>query len=155
MDAHIFFIRSVAVQNLIMAVVVAVLVGLLVYFIKERLFRHCMAVVIWAFIALWFFNSPYWGFSAVAVSPEGLQIKYGFLSVFKNSTLAPDTPWKIRVYMGGIRRIQKLYYIELGPHTSMKVRGPDAFKTLESLGAAIDGLNGKPMGRVVERPVNL
>ena len=154
MDSEIFFIRSVAVQNLIMGLAILIIAGLLFRFITQRKFRHATAVGIWALITLWFFNSSLWGFSAVTVSPQGLKLDYGFLSFAKNTTLPPDTTWKIHVFMGGIRRMQRLYYFQLAGHQSMKVQGPAALAVLKSLGAAIDRLNDRPMGRLEERPVN-
>ena len=108
MATEIFFIRSLTIQNVIMGIIAAIIAGLLIRSILQRKNRHMVAIVIWAFITLWFFNSPLWGFSAVTVSPDGLTLHYGFLSVFKNTSLPPATSWKIRVYMGGIRKIKKL-----------------------------------------------
>lgn len=154
MNTEIFFIRSVAVQNIIMGLTMAIIAGLLLRFLGKRKFRHAAAAVVWALIILWFFNSPLWGFSAVTVSRQGLKLDYGFLSISKNTTLPPDTAWKIQVYMGGIRRMQRLYYFQLADHRSMKVQGPAGLTVLKSLGTAIDHVNGRPMGRLEERPVN-
>ncbi|MBW2109179.1 MAG: hypothetical protein JRI36_11025, partial [Deltaproteobacteria bacterium] len=105
MESETFFIRSVMVQNIIMGIVMVLILGLLIRFIRERNVKYSIAVGVWAVIAVWFFNGPFWGFSAVTVAPEGLVVRYGFLSVFKNATLPVDTPWKIRTYLGGIRRM--------------------------------------------------
>ena len=154
MDTEIFFIRSVTVQNIIMWLAMVIIAGLLLRFLGQHKFRHAAAVVVWALITLWFFNSPLWGFSAVTVSRQGLKLDYGFLSIAKNTTLPPDTVWKIHVYMGGIRRMQKLYYLQLAAHKSLKVQGPAGLAVLRSVGTAIDRLNGRSMGRIEERPVN-
>jgi hypothetical protein len=66
-----------------------------------------------------------------------------------------DTRWKIRKYLGGIRKLKNLYFFQLANHQSLKIRGKDKREVLEALGAAIDRTNGRPMGRVVERPVNM
>jgi hypothetical protein len=155
MDAQTFMIRSVTVQNVIMAIICGIIVTVLIRAIRKKKTTHVIAVLIWALIAVWFFNGPFWGFSAVTVSPEGLKLHYGFLSVFRNTTLPVDTDWKIHNYLGGLRRMKKLTYFELAQRQSMKVRGQDKFEILEALGAAIDRLNGRPMGRIVERPVNM
>ncbi len=155
METQIYYIRSIAVQNLIMGIVTALIFVLLAISLWRRKRRHTIALVIWAAITLWFFNSPLWGFSAVTVSPVGLEIDHGFLSVFKNSRLPPDTNWKIHVYMGGIRRIKKLYYLELAGLKSLKVRGHDRLLVVQSIGAAVDRLNNRPMGAMEDRPVNL
>ena len=143
------------VQNVIMAIIAAIIAGVLIRCILKKQPKFIMAVVLWAVIAVWFFNGPLWGFSAVTVSPKGLEIHYGFLSVYLNTTLPVETEWEIRKYLGGIRRLKNLYFFQLENHKSLKVRGQDKLEVLDALGAAIDHLNGKPMGRVVERPVNM
>ena len=155
MEAQTFFIRSVLVQNVIMAVVVAIVVGLLIRFIHRRDIKYIVLVAFWGCVSLWFFNSPLWGFSAVTVKPEGLELHYGFLSVFKNSTLPPDSPWKIKKHLGGIRKLKNLHYFWFQDHQSLKVRGQHKLDTLKALGAAIDEVNGRPMGEIEERADNL
>ncbi len=155
MQAETFFIRSVMVQNVIMGIIVAIIVWLLVRTIRKQNFTHVILVVAWGLIALWFFNGPLWGFSAVTVSPDGLKIHYGFLSVFRNKTLPVHSQWKIRTYLGGIRRMKRLFFFQLPNHRSLKVRGTDKLEVMKALGAAIDDLNGRPMGQIVERPVNM
>jgi hypothetical protein len=155
MEAETFFIRSVMVQNVIMGIIVAIIVWLLVRTIRKQNFTHMILVVAWGLIALWFFNGPLWGFSAVTVSQDGLKIHYGFLSVFRNKTLPVHSQWKIRTYLGGIRRMKRLFFFRLPNHQSLKVRGADKFEVMKALGAAIDDLNGKPMGKIEERPVNM
>jgi hypothetical protein len=155
METQTFFIRSVMVQNVIMGIIVAIIVAVLIRFLLRKQLKYTVVAVIWACIALWFFNSPLWGFSAVTVSPNGLQIHYGFLSVFRNATLPVDTHWKIRRYLGGIRKLKNLYYFQLENHQSLKVRGADKVELLQALGGAIDEINGKKMGTIIERPVNM
>lgn len=154
MGTQTFYVRSVMVQNTIMGIAVAIIALLLIRFIMDRKHKQVILVASWGLFTLWFFNAPFWGFSAVTVSQQGLKIDYGFLSVYKNTTLPPDTAWKIHAYMGGIRRIKKLYYFQLAAHKSLKVKGPARLAALQSLGAAIDRLNGRSMGGVEERPVN-
>ncbi|OEU77528.1 MAG: hypothetical protein BA872_06460 [Desulfobacterales bacterium C00003060] len=153
--AETFFIRSVMVQNVIMGIIVAIIVAILIRCIRRQKIIHVILVVVWGLIALWFFNGPLWGFSAVTVSPKGLEIHYGFLSVFRNTTLPVDTHWKVNSYKGGIRKLKNLYFFQLPDHRSLKIRGADKFEILEALGAAIDRINGRPMGKVEERPVNM
>ncbi|MBW1678087.1 MAG: hypothetical protein JRJ79_16180 [Deltaproteobacteria bacterium] len=155
MEAQTFFIRSVMVQNVIMGIIAAIIVGVLIRSIRKQKISHIVAVAIWGVIAVWFFNGPFWGFSAVTVSPEGLKVHYGFLSVYRNTTLPVDTHWKIRKYLGGIRKLKNLYFFQLANHQSLKVRGQDKLEAMQALGAAIDDLNGRPMGEFVERPVNM
>jgi hypothetical protein len=155
MEAQTFFVRSVMVQNVIMGIIVAIILALLIRTIRRQNLTHVVLVVAWGLIALWFFNGPFWGFSAVTASPEGLEIHYGFLSVFRNTTLPVNSQWKIRRYLGGIRKLKKLYFFQLPGHRSLKIRGADKLEVLKALGAAIDDLNGRPMGEMVERPVNM
>ncbi|MBE9580774.1 MAG: hypothetical protein IMF18_04060 [Proteobacteria bacterium] len=155
MEAETFFIRSVMVQNVIMGIIAAIIVWLLVRTIRKQNFTHMILVVAWGLIALWFFNGPFWGFSAVTVSPDGLKIHYGFLSVYRNKTLPVHSQWKIRTYMGGIRKMKGLFFFQLPDHRSLKVRGAAKFEVMKALGAAIDDLNGRPMGQIVEQPVNM
>jgi hypothetical protein len=155
MEPQTYFIRSVMVQNIIMGIVVAILLGLLIRFVLRRERKLILVVTVWGGIALWFFNGPFWGFSAVTVGPGGLEVHYGFLSVFRNTTLPVNSEWKIQKYLGGIRKLKHLYFFKLPGHASLKVRGADKLETMEALGAAIDSLNGRPMGGLEERPVNL
>jgi len=155
MEMQTFFIRSVMVQNVIMGIIAAIVVGLLIRFISRRQFKYVVVVGVWGLIALWFFNGPFWGFSAVTVSSGGLKVQYGFLSVFKNSTLPVNSQWKIHKYLGGIRRLKKLYFFRLPGHQSLKVRGRDKIEILKALGSSIDRLNGRQMGEFIERPVNM
>lgn len=155
MEIQTFFIRSLMVQNIIMGIVVAIIVGLLIRFFSAQQLKYVIVVGIWAMIALWFFNGPLWGFSAVTVRPEGLEVHYGFLSFLRNTTLPVNSQWKIQRYLGGIRKLKKLYFFRLPGHKSLKVRGRDKLETLKALGEAIDRLNGRPMGTIDERPVNL
>ena len=155
MEPQSFFIRSLAVQNVIMAILVAIVVAVLIRSVLKRNVSYVVAVLIWGVVTVWFFNGPLWGFSAVTVSPQGIELHYGFLSVFRNTTLPVDTKWKIRKYLGGIRKLKNLYFFQLENHQSLKVRGPDKMEVLHAIGAAIDEINGRPMGGLIERPVNM
>ncbi len=143
------------VQNIIMGVIVAIIAILSIRFALKQRHRHVTLVLVWGIAVLWFFNSSLWGFSAVTVKPEELKIQYGFLSIFKNATIPLHTRWKISRYLGGIRKLENLYYFQLSNHRSLKVRGEEKLKLLHALGATIDHLNGKKMGGMEERPVNM
>jgi hypothetical protein len=99
-------------QNVIMAIITAIIIGLLIRFIRRKKVNFAVAVGLWGLIALWFFNGPFWGFSAVTVGPEGLRLHYGFLSVFRNTTLPVDSHWKIHRYKGGIRKLKNLFFFK-------------------------------------------
>jgi len=155
MEIQTFYIRSIMVQNIIMGIVVAIIVTLLIRSMWKRKWSHSILVVIWGLAALWFFNGPLWGFSAVTVSTKGLEVHYGFLSVFKNTTLPVHTEWKIQKYLGGIRKLNTLYFFQLSNHKSLKVRGVGKLEVLHALGASINHLNGINIGDMEERPVNM
>lgn len=134
-----FIIKSLFVQNSIMLIALAVVIVLLASAFRKKNLRQMIAWSIWVLIVLWFFNSPFFGFSAVTVRPDGIRINYGILSV-RNTLLPPHTPWKVETYMGGIRRMKTLYYIQIGDHQSMKVRGQKDHELLMSIGVAIDAM---------------
>ena len=155
MEIQTFCIRSLVVQNIIMGIVVAIIVTLLVRCLWKRKYSHLILVLSWGLIVLWFFNGPLWGFSAVTVSPKGLEIHYGFLSVFRNTTLPVHTQWKIRRYQGGIRKLNNLYFFQLSDHRSLKVGGVEKIGVLRALGDYINFLNGENMGDFDEYPINM
>ncbi len=144
MQPQLFLIRSLAVQNLIMGLVAMIILLLLVRSIMRRQVAATAAVVIWALIVFWFFNGPLWGFSGVAAGPDGIRLRYGFLSILKNTSLPADTPWQIQVHLGGVKKTTRLYYLQLAGRRSLKVKGPARLDTLRAIGAAIDRLNGPP-----------
>lgn len=152
MNSETFVIKSILVQNSIMGIIAAILLILILRSIKKRSPKSITAVGAWTLIALWFFNSPLWGFSAVTVSQEGIELRYGALSVFKNSTLPVKTPWKIKVYQGGVRKLDTLYFLELANHRSIKVQDPEDLAVLQKIGRAINYLNSSPLGEVQPQP---
>ena len=115
--------------------------GLVLFFILYSLVKkkpkHLLASIIWLAIALWFFNSPFFGFSTVAVSPGGIEINYGILSI-RNDHLPITSTWKIVTAPTGFRKLKKVHLIRIGTHESMKVRGIKDLDLLKSIGAAID-----------------
>ncbi|MCF6290377.1 MAG: hypothetical protein L3J03_05210 [Desulfobacterales bacterium] len=151
MQTQVFLIRSLAVQNLIMGLVATLILFLLIRSIMRRQAAVAAAVIIWALIVLWFFNGPLWGFSGVVAGPAGIRLRYGFLSIMKNTSLPPDTPWKIQVHLGGVKKTTRLYYLQLAGRRSLKVKGPARLDTLRAIGAAIDRLNNHPQGKEAGR----
>ena len=92
---------------------------------------------IWLVLVLWFFNSPIFGFSAVSVGQDAIRLSYGILSL-RNDLLPIDSKWKVETYLSGIRKNKRLYFITIGDRQSMKVKGEDKRRLLESIGEAID-----------------
>jgi len=137
MTSQTFIIKSLLVQNSIMLVSLGV-VGFFVAvaLIKKRP-RHLMAGLVWAAMVLWFFNSAYFGFSAVSVGPEGIRLNYGVLSL-RNDCLLIDSPWEIDAAFSDIRKMKKVYLIRIGDRDSMRVKGAEGRALLEKIGEAIE-----------------
>ena len=136
MATQIFVIRSLYIQNTIMLFVLGVVVFFLVYSLVKRKPKHLIASFVWIIIVVWFFNSPFFGFSAVSVSHEGIGLNYGILSL-RNDLLPIDSPWKVEAHSSGIRKMKKLYLIRIAGRESMKVRRNEGLGLLEKIGGAI------------------
>jgi hypothetical protein len=141
-ETHI--IKSLYIQNAIMLSFLGVVVSFLIHSLLKKRPKHFVVFCVWLFIVVWFFNSPFFGFSAVAVSPEGIKLNYGVLS-FRNDRLPIDSEWEILSHMSGIRRNKKLYYISIGDRESMKVRGTKNLRLLEKIGESIEGMKKRTM----------
>jgi hypothetical protein len=139
MTTQTFIIKSLLVQNSIMLV----LLGVVVFFVAMALIkkrpRHLLAGIVWAAMVLWFFNSAYFGFSALSVGPEGICLDYGILSL-RNDLLPIDSPWKIEAVSPDIRKLKKVYFIRIGKHDSMRVKGGEERLILEKIGDAIESV---------------
>jgi len=137
MDTEIFVIKSLNVQNTIMVASLAVVVSLLVYSIVKRRSKHVMVFTVWVFLVLWFFNSPFFGFSAVSVSPQGIKLQYGILS-WRNDMLPPESAWTVETYLSGVRKNKRLYFMSIAGRQSMKVKGEAKLRLLRRIGESID-----------------
>jgi len=133
-----FIIKSLFVQNMIMLFSLGIVVFLLIRSLVKKNVKHTIVFSVWVLIVFWFFNSPFFGFSAVSISPGGIQLNYGILSFKKNTVLPIDSPWKIETSFSGIRKMKKLYFIRISDHKSMKVRGEKDFSLLQAIGRAIE-----------------
>lgn len=137
METETFIIKSIFVQNTIMLLSLGVVLFIFIISLKKKRQKSVVASLIWIGILFWFFNSPFFGFSAVSVSREGIRMNYGILSL-RNDLLPLDSSWKVENYFGGLRKMKRLHFLRIGNHESMKVRGEAATKNLEEIGAAID-----------------
>ena len=137
MVTETFVIRSLYIQNTIMLSFFGLVMFFFIHSILKKKIRHIAVFSIWLFLVLWFFNSPFFGFSAVAVSPKGIKINYGILS-FRNDLLPLNCEWEVETYMSGIRRNRRLYFISIGGRQSMKVRDLKDQHMLEEIGETID-----------------
>ncbi len=137
MATQTFIIKSLPLQNGIMVVslgIVMVLLGVALY--RGRL-KLAVAALLWTGGVLWFFNSPYFGFSAVSVGTEGIRLNYGILSI-RNDIFPLDSPYKIETVFSDIRKTKRVYLIRIGDRNSMRVSGEDGRSLLERIGAAIE-----------------
>jgi len=141
MMAETFHIKSLFIQNAIMA---SFLLIILLLFIRSWLKskkNQMIAVFIWLLIGLWFFNSPFFGFSTVKVDRQGISLNYGFLSI-RNKTLPLDSEWKVETYLSGIKRNKRLFYLSVAGCESMRVTLRDR-ERLDAIGEAIDRIRSK------------
>jgi len=140
MNASTFIIKSLYIQNTIMLFSLGLVAFFLLRALLKKRGKHVAVFSVWVFIVLWFFNSPFFGFSTVQVSSQYIRLNYGILS-FRNAVLPLNSPWKIETYFSGIRKNKRLYYITIAGHQSMKVRTREGTTRLEEIGAAIDNSN--------------
>ena len=145
MSEATFAIKSLYIQNAIMLFSLGVVLSLLLHSIYKRKKRHMVALIIWTFLVLWFFNSPFFGFSVVKVYPKGIHLDYGILSV-RNVDLPLQTKWEIKSYLSGIKKLKKLYAIQIGDRISMRVKGLDGYALLKEIGETIDEMREKVYG---------
>lgn len=143
MDTQIFIIKSLAVQNSIMLIALGVVLFFIFYSFSKKKSKYLLASLIWLVIVLWFFNSPFFGFSTVSVSREGIDVNYGILSL-KNDRLPIMSPWKIETIASGLRKMKKVYLIRIGNRESMKVRRGKGLDLLKDIGAVIDECRRSP-----------
>jgi len=142
MEKVTFAIKSIAVQNCIMVLALAVVAYFNVAALRKKSPKHILISIIWLAIVLWFFNSPLFGFSRVTVGPQGIKIEYGILS-FQNKTVPLDTPWTIESHVSGLRRMKRVYTLKIGTHESMRVKSREELELLKEIGKAIDKMKGK------------
>jgi hypothetical protein len=142
MDSEIFIIRSLFIQNAIMLISLGVVFSLLIHAIIKKRRKHSAVFSIWLVLVLWFFNSTIFGFSAVSVSQGGIRLNYGILSL-KNDLLPLESEWKVETYLSGIRKSKRLYFITVGGRQSMKVKGEDKRRLLQSIGKAINRIKAR------------
>ena len=143
MDTQIFIIKSLAVQNSIMLIALGVVLFFIFYSFSKKKSKYLLASLIWLVIVLWFFNSPFFGFSTVSVSREGIDVNYGILSL-KNDRLPIMSPWKIETIASGLRRMKKVYLMRIGDRENMKVRRGKGLDLLKDIGAVIDECRRSP-----------
>ena len=143
MDTQFFAIKSLAVQNTIMLFALGIVLIFLSYSLFKKKPKHLAASLVWLGIVLWFFNSPFFGFSTVSINRQGIELNYGVLSL-KNDLLPIMSPWKIEAVASGLRKMKKVYFIRIGDRESMKVRRGKGLDLLQNIGTAIDKRRALP-----------
>jgi len=141
MTSQTFIIKSLIIQNSIMLISFGIVMAFLAAALYRKRPRHAAASLVWSALVLWFFNSAYFGFSAVSVGAEGIRLNYGILSL-RNDLVPIDSPWKIDSVFPDIRKVKKVYLIRIGGHNSMRVSGADGRALLEKIGEAIERQKG-------------
>lgn len=142
MTTQVFIIKSLFIQNSIMLLSLGAVIFFVGFALIKRRPKHLTAALVWAALVVWFFNSPYFGFSAVSVGAEGIGLNYGVLS-FRNDLLPIDSPWKIETAFSDIRKMKKVYLIRIADRDSMRVRGNEGRLLLERIGEAIEVEEGR------------
>lgn len=137
MNTETSIIKSIYVQNTIMLCFLGLAISFLLHSILKKRQRHIVVFSVWVLLVLWFFNSPFFGFSVVSVSPEGIKLNYGILSI-RNDLLPIDSKWEVRIYLSGIRKNKKLFFISVGERQSMKVKDLKDLQLLEKIGESIE-----------------
>jgi len=141
MTTQTFIIKSLFVQNSIMLMALGAVIFFLVFALMKKKPKNLIASFVWIIIVVWFFNSPFFGFSAVSVGTDGIRLNYGILSL-RNDLLPIDSPWKVEAHSSGIRKMKKLYLIRIADRESMKVRRNEDL-VLEKIGGAIEDMKAQ------------
>ena len=137
MASHTYIIKSLYVQNAIMLLALGVVLFLLARAVIKGKAKHIIVFSIWVCIVLWFFNSPFFGFSAVDVGPQGIKLHYGILS-FRDTILPVESPWSVESRLSGIRKTKRVFFMRIGDRESMKVRWKEGYELLGNIGEAMD-----------------
>ena len=137
MPAEVFIIKSLLLQNTLMLGALGIILLFLIRAIWKKRRKQIIVFSVWSCLVVGFFNSSLFGFSEVRVTPKGLEIDYGFLSL-RNSVLSLDSDWKILTHRGGLRKTKKLYSLVIAGRQSMPVRGGGGLELLNTIGQAID-----------------
>ena len=150
MPEETFMIKSLFFQNAIMLMAMGVAFSLLLHSIQKKRPKHIMVFSFWVLMVIWFFNSPLFGFSVVKVSEKGIKIEYGILSI-RDELLPLSSQWRVESTLSGIRKNKRLYFLTIGNHRSMKVRGEGDRRRLEEIGEAIERLRSVRLSFLINR----
>jgi hypothetical protein len=137
MPAEVFTIKSLLLQNTLMLGALGITILFLIRAIWKKRRKHIIVFSIWSCLVVGFFNSSLFGFSEVRVTPKGLRINYGLLSL-RNSVLPLHSDWSIQKHRGGLRKTKRLYSLVIAGKESMRVRGGGGLKLLDTIGRSID-----------------
>ncbi len=135
-----FVIKSLYVQNGLVIAVFGVLFFLLLRAILKKRFSLVFICCLWLVLFFWFFNSQFWGFSALTFKNERLYLRYGLCSIFKNESIPLRTGPKIESEFAGFPQYKHLYYLVIDNRRSMGVVKENK-RILEEIVARLDKLN--------------
>lgn len=136
-----FVLQPLWLQNVVMSTAL----GIVVFFLLRGAFRKNKTQILvfscWLIMIFWFFNGPFWGFSALTVSRQGIVLHYGWLSLLKNGQLPLASRWQLKESNTGFPRYRKLYYIEVDGQKSMRLTATD-YPKLQEVARALCQVQG-------------
>jgi hypothetical protein len=92
---------------------------------------------LWFILIFWFFNSQFWGFSALTQHDDTLTLHYGVLSLLKNESIPMNKTRSIESSFSGFPQYKRLYYLVIDERRSMGVEQRDK-KNLEDILLQLD-----------------
>ncbi len=107
-------------QNLIMLSSLTLVFLFFLYSVKKQKSRLCWISIFWLLLIFAFFNSRFWGFSRISISPQNIQLDYGILSIKKNKTLSYPVTCHITKTISSIP-FKETFYLVINSSRSMGV----------------------------------
>lgn len=153
LNLQTFVIKSLYVQNTIMLLFLGAVIFLLLQGLIKKKAKQTIVFSVWVFIVIGFFNSPFFGFSVVSVAPEGIHLKYGILS-FRNTVIPLNSSWKIETHLSGVKKMRRLYLLNIAERRSMKVRGKKGENLLQEIAKAIEERKVEMEGSLKEKTID-
>lgn len=114
-------IKALYVQNGLMITIFGVIFFLILLGIWKKNFRFVGICSLWIVLFFWFFNSQFWGFSALTLKDERIYLRYGLCSIFKNKSVSTQIRPKIESDFSGFPQYKHLYFLVIGNYKSMGV----------------------------------
>ncbi len=137
MPTEVFIIKSLLLQDTLMLGALGITLLFLIRSIRKKHRKQMVVFSVWSCLVVGFFNSPLFGFSEVLVTPQGLEISYGLLSL-RNRVLPLHSDWRVQMHRAGLRKTKRLYSLVIAGQRSMRVRGAGGVTLLNTIGQSID-----------------